>query len=643
MSVENQSTCIDIDSQMSVSETDRVAQAGKLDDDSVARKLDDDNCVAQARKLDLETDSNSVARARKFDLVSKFYEFMGDCYIEYNLKKTVIQQTFVDYFLYKLYYNYGVKRSYLFTKDSGPQDATDTTDATATSEQSTSPYVILYYVKSLKGYKTNDPITQLCRHLILDTTNMKILSLGIPKAIKFDDFLQRNSITPSDIATCFINNDQGERDKIKYRVYKFPEGTMITYNPSMQRLNTATITSQNDAHDNDNEEGDTIKEQQMLAEENVKQQFTEFLKYATRKKVGTSCFTGNKTFATMFEENNTICNTNLDNIPTELIEDTVLVFNIEHPENPMIGNTVRNFNTLCAVYRLKGHVSANAEWANIINITFNEENISDIKAAFTVLGTGMVTSIHVANFKKQVIQYGVNLNLPEVISSFEKQNTDITDGSNTRVVVPIDQVNIEQLINIVNTKGKHFQGFIIYGINGERTKIVNPKYRELKELKGNKPITLEPGNIKNLFFIYWKLMTENKIEAFLNEFQNDAYCHGANNYINIFKWLSGCVQYFARILCNTYQAAFVKHTLPKMNIPYAMKPLCGELHKVYLATKLPTSISMVEQFMFTLPAGKVFWRIFGSTQTIIPMQQVQQVQQEAVDVSQSVQIGNLVV
>ena len=67
MSVENQSTCIDIDSQMSVSETDRVAQAGKLDDDSVARKLDDDNCVAQARKLDLETDSNSVARARKLD------------------------------------------------------------------------------------------------------------------------------------------------------------------------------------------------------------------------------------------------------------------------------------------------------------------------------------------------------------------------------------------------------------------------------------------------------------------------------------------------------------------------------------------------------------------------------------------------
>lgn len=548
-------------------------------------------------------------------LVNKFYEFMGECYVQYKLNPPENNQQFVDYFLYKLYFNYGVKRRYLYTADMLAQfqqeDAQIQQDVNTEKPKRVSPYVVLYYVKSLKGYKTNEPITQLCRHLIINTNNMRIISLGIPKSIKIDDFLQRYEIERDNLDTSFIKNDAGERDKIKYRVYKFPEGTMITYNPSMRLLNTSTITTQTDVDNEENDEGDVINHsQQQLAEENMKRQYSEFIKYSTRKIVGTGRFTSMKTFAMMFEENNHLSQANLDKIPDEIIADTVLVFNIEHPENKMIAASVRNCNTLCAVYRFKNETLVKQQWDAIKAISFNEEQIGNIKAAFRVLGEGMVTQIHVANFKKQVAQFGVNLYLPEVISSFEKQNSE-TVGE--RVVVPIDTITIEQLVNIVGTKNKQFQGFIIYGINGERTKIVNPRYRELRELKGNKPITLEPWNMKNLFFIYWKLMKEGKIETFLGEFQNEMYCYGPNNYANMFGWFAECVRSFARGLYNTYQNAFVKRSMAKYDIPFTMKPLCGELHKAYTATKLPTSITMVEQFMFNMPAGKVFWRIFGGS------------------------------
>ena len=67
-------------------------------------------------------------------------------------------QTFAEYFLYKLYYNYGVKRRMV-----APNLA------------------LLFYVKGLKGYDATDPITMLCRHMMLDTRNMRIISLGIPE------------------------------------------------------------------------------------------------------------------------------------------------------------------------------------------------------------------------------------------------------------------------------------------------------------------------------------------------------------------------------------------------------------------------------------------------------------------------------
>ena len=65
-------------------------------------------------------------------------------------------------------------------------------------------------------------------------------------------------------------------------------------------------------------------------------------------------------------------------------------------------------------------------------------------------------------------------------------------------------------------------------------------------------------------------------------------------------------------LFKVYHHTFVKKDLAKSDIPYSMKPLCGDLHKMYMSNKCPISQTMVEQFIWQQPAGKIFWRIFSN-------------------------------
>jgi len=558
------------------------------------------------------------------NMVSKFYSFMADVYIEYNnqpekhnvvikndnkksviaksevdttseqleqsdqsvvpvmeLEETTRKQTFQEYFLFKLYYNYGVRRKMI-----------------------NEHIALLFYAKNLKGYKPTDYITMLCRHMMLDLRNMRIISLGIPKAMKLEDFAKAYDINVDDSATNFaVGNLEGVETKTpKHRIYKFPEGTMITYNPSLKKFNVESITTETQEDGDEELVGESNKEitENMEAiQQNLDKQFNKLFEYSTRKVVGTGRFSSTKTFLEMFNENNAIANTNLDNIPEELIQDKVLVFNIEHPENRIISNQVRNFNTLCGVFQIKSESQSNEEYATIMNIEFSEENTQLIRDAFIHLGNNMIIQIHVAVFKNQVLEYGVNLHMPEVIKSFVSPKGE---------TINTDEISFSNLINIVNTKPKGFQGYIIYGVNGERTKIMNTKYRELKILKGNKPIVLEQWNTKNLFYLYWRLMKLQLIPQFIAEFDES----GGWSYNQLFYWFANVAHGYAINLFKVYYHSFVKKTFDRNNIPYSMKPMCGDLHNMYKANKVPISQTMVEQYIFEQSAGKVFWRLFSN-------------------------------
>jgi hypothetical protein len=570
---------------------------------------------------DTVTTNNTFQNAFIGKMVHEFYTFMADVFIEYNNmpekykvtitkqsqsndntvaegntvaiaesnSNTVVEekreQTFAEYFLFKLYYNYGVRRRMI-----------------------NEHIALLYYVKSLKGYKSSSLITMLCRHMMLDLNNMRIVSLGIPKAMKIEEFANIYNIdmdsatenyttnnSSSDANTGDINNSSP-----KFRVYKFPEGTMITYNPSLKQYNAELINTheQHNGDDEINGEEENAKHENEI-QENLDKQFNKLFEYSTRKVVGTGRFSSTKTFLEMFNENNTLTNTNLDNIPADIMKDKVLVFNIEHPENRIISNQLRNFNTLCGVFQFKTHELATANFKEIIGIEYNNDNINSIREGFNKLGTDMITQIHFTDFMQQVIEYGVNLHMPEVIVGFEGKKTDGT----VHTLKP-EELSLNQLVNIANSKTKDFQGYIIYGINGERTKIMNNKYKEMKILKGNKPIVLEQWNTKNLFYLYWRLIKLQLIPQFIAEFDET----GGWSYN---QWFASVARGYAMNLFKVYHNSFVKKSMDKHNIPYSMKPLCGDLHKMYRENKLPISHSMVEQYIFQQPAGKIFWRLFS--------------------------------
>ena len=547
-------------------------------------------------------------------LTNIFYEFMGNTYIEHKkLQKKIIEstienniqlisdihitdtepvvtepinkhQTFSEYFLFKLYYNYGIKRQIV-----------------------NNHIALLYYSKTSKGYKPNEPITILCRHMLLDTNNMRIISLGIPKSINIDDFCNTYEIDKTKFETNSSNVELDVR-KLKTRVYKFSEGTMLTYNPSLKKYN---ITEPLDF----NYDADATTLEATTLEKTIATSFNHQFIYCTRKVIGTGRFNGSKTFLEMFDENNSIANTNLYNIPEPIMKDKVLVFNIEHPDNKIISKEVRNYNTLCAVFQFKDEESSQQAYDKIVKIVNIEDGIESsnetvsklILEAFHSLGNNMITQIQVSVFKKQVCEYNVNLHLPEVIKSFEK----INEKGDT-VITKIEDVSIEQLQAIVSNKPKEFQGYIIYGLNGERTKLINSKYKDLRHLKGNKPINIAEDNIKNLFFLYWRLVKENKVNDFIREFDNtNEYTTGFDRvYTRIFNWFLSITRCYALNLFNVYHDSFVKRTMQKTEIRYSMKPLCGDLHKLYIANKLPITKKMVEEYIFEQPDTKMFWRLF---------------------------------
>ena len=505
-----------------------------------------------------------------------------------SVKNTKITQTFSDYFLFKLYYNYGIKRRMV-----------------------NDHIALLYYAKNIKGYKPLEPITMLCRHMLLDTHSMRIISLGIPKAVTLDNFCKEYDIDMSNSDTNFIKDETSNMDMdmstgiAKVRVYKFSEGTMLTYNPSLKKYSITEINTNED----DDMDIDIDTTTQELISSNIEIKFNKQFMYSTRKVVGTGRFSSLKTFYEMFDENNNIANTNLDNIPEHIINDKVLVFNIEHPENRVISSQLRNFNTLCAVFQFKNEIISQEQYNKIMQIEYTIENETSILDSFSELGNNMVTQIQVANFKKQVQEYNVNLHLPEIIKSFEKLDAD----GITKKTININELSFEKINEIVQNKPKDFQGYIIYGLNGERSKFTNAKYKELRNLKGNKPIVIEQWNTKNLFYLYWKLIKENKIEQFIKEFDvnlvNGIVCNDFI-YTKLFNWFLSLVKTYALNLFKIYHNSFVKKTFLKSNIIFSMKPMCGDLHTEYLKNKVPISPTMVEKYIFDQPVNKIFWRIF---------------------------------
>ena len=542
------------------------------------------------------------------DQITEFYEFLFSCIVEWNKYRQVEDlstndefskikpkkkfRSFMDYWSYRLYGDYGLKRRIFKYGEDLDETASDLEKAFYGGSRHL--LMQFYYDKSIPSYSKFKPISQLCRHLVFDVNSMSIVSLGITKSIDVEEF----------------KKDFKEGDKIN--VEEFLEGTMIIYNPRLALFNkdvkkevdsdeVETETSNSDEVGNNVENTvdaevdttDTTTEQKPVRQRRRRQ-----FQISTRRSMGTSYFNNpGFSFQDMWNDTNEINENDFTAMPIAPWEQYGLVFTLQHPENRIISPEIEKRNVLVGAYQFRDTKISKTKFDTIFNDipSLTDENAkTKFREQFLSNVSGMVEEVKLMEIQKKLFFYGIKVDIPKVLGSITFTTMEEFDTKVSEFVEKCDQFDIG--IMLKNSD------------NGKRSKVRNTDYSELLELKGNGPITVSDKNKKQLFKVYWKLRQrkDKSIKKFLEIFDNDDRV-----YTNIFDWYKNCIHDLTHKLFVEYLNAFVDKTKEKTDIPFEFKPLCGELHKMYMASREPTTKEKVIQFMNNLPFHQIYWRIFG--------------------------------
>ena len=240
---------------------------------------------------------------------------------------------------------------------------------------------------------------------------------------------------------------------------------------------------------------------------------------STRNIVGAICnfyksSNSNKTFRQMFIEAAMVCNLDINNLDKELSYSFVL----QHPENKIVIPFSKPDLYLVAVYKIYNGL-------NNVNVKFY--NVGEFKCFFNKLNI---------NIKFPTI-YKFN-EYSELIEKYGSMNTSY---------------------DIV--------GVIIHNIQtGERTKIRNPIYEKVRNLRGNQP---------KLQYQYLCLRKEEKVEDYLKFFPENK---------SQFLEFSDQIHLFTETLYNNYVKCYIKKQNPLLLFKYLKqyKSHMFNIHQIYM-------------------------------------------------------------
>lgn len=440
----------------------------------------------------------------------------------------------------------------------------------------------LFYDKTHPSYDKDDAVTQLCRHLVIDPRNLRIVSMGVTKACDYDTFKEQTAFSTVTFE-------------------EFPDGTMCVYTPelsSFQNETKSTEVAKTENHsivEDDNDDGspqaDVHTSYEVKVNGETKVRHVKDFKCSTRKVLGTGFFNSpSKSFHDMFKENNERAGLNLDNLPEEYKVNHSYVFNVQHNENRIITpiEKGKGVNTLCAVFKFKSGTQATAEWDDVIDTI--QKNPESFREKLKILSTDMVTQ----------------LNLDDFVVNMSENGLPFKTVKNITAEIMKNYSDYESFEAYINSNAYDFQGIVLKTESGIRTKIRNKEYDIIKELKGSLPIMTEERNNENLFRNYWRL--RQKQDKSLTKF---CQYFGKNVYSNLFNHYNQKVYGVTRDLHSTYMAAFVNKSMVKSDIPFAFKPMCGDLHKLYQESGKPVTLGVVINYINNSPVNKIYWRIYG--------------------------------
>ena len=522
--------------------------------------------------------------------IVEFYQFLFTCMVEWNRFRQVDDtsqgefskikpkkkfRSFMDYWSYRLYGDFGLKRRIFKYGDDLDESATELEKAFYGGSRHL--LMQFFYDKSIPSYGKGKSISQLCRHLVFDINSMSIVSLGITKSIDVDVF----------------KNDLKVGDKVD--IEEFLEGTMIIYNPRLALFNKEVQESEEVVEDKVVEEDtDSAGNKEVVRRPRRKRHF----QISTRRSMGTSYFNNpGFSFQDMWNDTNEVTKNDFSSLPLDTWKQYGLVFTLQHPENRIVSPDIEKRNVLVGAYKFRDTEESvskfNAIFSDIANLGDNEVK-TKFETEFLGMVEGMVEVVPVSVMKTQLQDANINVDIPKVLDNVEFVSKEDFDVKVSEFVEKCDQFDIGVILR--------------HSGNGMRSKVRNTDYSELLELKGSGPITVSDKNKKQLFKVYWKLRQrkDKSIKKFLQIFDNDERV-----YTNIFDWYKNCIHDLTHKLFVEYLNAFVDKKKERAEIPFEFKPLCGELHKLYMDSREPTTKEKVIQFMNNLPFHQVYWRIFG--------------------------------
>jgi hypothetical protein len=261
---------------------------------------------------------------------------------------------------------------------------------------------------------------------------------------------------------------------------------------------------------------------------------------ATRNTVGANTFfyknnntnNLNKTFRIMFLE---ACIENNVNISL-LNKKYCYSFILQHPENRIVIPFIKPELYLIAVYQIEEK-------------EVNEEKKKDVN----------IKSLHldqIINFKGEIVHY-------ELVKYLGIDNTSIKFPKK----IDTNTSSYSELIKLYASMNMPYdnQGIIIYNkFTGERTKIRNPVYEEVRQLRGNQP---------KLQYQYLALRNEGKVASFLKYYPENK--KDFSNYRDQ-------VHLFTNNLFSNYISCYIKKEKELNQFPEQFRTHMFQLHKKYL-------------------------------------------------------------
>ena len=214
-------------------------------------------------------------------------------------------------------------------------------------------------------------------------------------------------------------------------------------------------------------------------------------------------------------------------------------------------------------------------------------------------------NIIVTKYSKPTIKlvYGINI-IDNTNIEYLKLNNLKSNLEEKGLCIEIPKVytvtNIQQVYEYLGKMNHNEQGIILKSVNDTyiRSKIWNDYYKYVRNLKGNS---------SNKKFMYLMLRNNKAVDEYLKYFEEDTEIFESYR-LELFNTTNK--------LFNFYQDYYVKkddnnkRIIKKfLDIDYEYRPLCNDLHKDYLTTKIITDKQKIIKYINCLPVAKLLFVI----------------------------------